>query len=163
MTATFDTRKKRRLNRVMDALGFEYSDYEKLDEEAGGTRKKGVVSILKRQAIRQSYKFNFFSLIFFSSAFPIHLMLEKFCWPDILALSPEYWCARPQLWILLQLTGMGCWVAYCTMALSCRSLTLRDSSPYSWDSPISSHQPLHKNFVCHKFAYRKDTKVPVIR
>jgi hypothetical protein len=52
MTATFDTRKKRRLNRVMDALGFEYSDYEKLDEEAGGTRKKGVVSILKRQAIR---------------------------------------------------------------------------------------------------------------
>jgi hypothetical protein len=51
MIATFGTRKKRRLNRVMDALGFEYPDYEKLHEEAGG-KKKRVVSILKRQAIR---------------------------------------------------------------------------------------------------------------
>jgi hypothetical protein len=52
MTTAFDTRKKRRLNRVMDALGFEYPDYEKLDEEVGGAKKKRVVSILKRQAIR---------------------------------------------------------------------------------------------------------------
>jgi hypothetical protein len=28
MTAAFDTRPKRRLNRVMDALNFEYPDYE---------------------------------------------------------------------------------------------------------------------------------------
>jgi hypothetical protein len=52
MTAAFGTQKKRRLNRVMDALGFEYPDYEKHDEEAGGGKKKRVVSILKRQAIR---------------------------------------------------------------------------------------------------------------
>jgi hypothetical protein len=52
MIAAFDTQKKRRLNRVMDTLGFEYPDYEKLDEEVGGTRKKRAVSILKRQAIR---------------------------------------------------------------------------------------------------------------
>jgi hypothetical protein len=32
MTAAFGTWKKRRLNRVMDALGFEYSDYERLNE-----------------------------------------------------------------------------------------------------------------------------------
>jgi hypothetical protein len=36
MTDAFDTREKQRLNRVMDALGFEYPDYERLDEEAGG-------------------------------------------------------------------------------------------------------------------------------
>jgi hypothetical protein len=52
MIVAFDTQKKQRLNRVMDTLGFEYPDYEKLDEEVGGTRKKRVVSILKRQAIR---------------------------------------------------------------------------------------------------------------
>jgi hypothetical protein len=31
MTAAFGTRPKRRLNRVMDALKFEYPDYERLD------------------------------------------------------------------------------------------------------------------------------------
>ena len=31
---------------------FEYSDYERLDEGVGGAKKKGVVSILKRQATR---------------------------------------------------------------------------------------------------------------
>jgi hypothetical protein len=36
MTATFGTRPKRRLNRVMDALNFEYPDYEKLDKGAKG-------------------------------------------------------------------------------------------------------------------------------
>ena len=51
MTVAFGTRKKRRLNRVMDALGFEYPDYESLAEEAGGTKKRRIVSILKRQAI----------------------------------------------------------------------------------------------------------------
>jgi hypothetical protein len=35
MTAAFGTRPKRRLNRVMDALNFEYRDYDRLDEGAG--------------------------------------------------------------------------------------------------------------------------------
>jgi hypothetical protein len=35
----------------MDALGFEYLNYERLDEEARGAKKKRIVSILKRQAI----------------------------------------------------------------------------------------------------------------
>jgi hypothetical protein len=50
MTATFGTREKWRLNRVMDALSFEYPDYERLDEEAGGLKRKRVVSVLTRQA-----------------------------------------------------------------------------------------------------------------
>jgi hypothetical protein len=36
----------------MDALGFEYPDYDRLDEQAEGVKKKRVVSILKRQAQR---------------------------------------------------------------------------------------------------------------
>jgi hypothetical protein len=48
MTAAFDTRPKRRLNRVMDALNFEYPDYERLDEGAGGVKRKRIVSILNR-------------------------------------------------------------------------------------------------------------------
>jgi hypothetical protein len=34
----------------MDALNFEYPDYEKLDEGAGGAKRKRIVSILSRQA-----------------------------------------------------------------------------------------------------------------
>jgi hypothetical protein len=52
MTAAFGTRPKRRLNRVMDALNFEYPDYDRLDEGAGGAKIKRVVSILSRQAAR---------------------------------------------------------------------------------------------------------------
>jgi hypothetical protein len=52
MIAAFGTQKKRRLNRVMNALNFEYPDYEGLDEGPGGAKKKRVVSILKRQAMR---------------------------------------------------------------------------------------------------------------
>jgi hypothetical protein len=52
MTAAFGTRPKRRLNRVMDALSFDYPDYERLDEGAGGVKRKRVVSILSRQAIQ---------------------------------------------------------------------------------------------------------------
>jgi hypothetical protein len=51
MTATFGTWPKRRLNRVMDALKFEYLDYERLDEGARGVKRKKIVSILSRQAI----------------------------------------------------------------------------------------------------------------
>jgi hypothetical protein len=56
MIAAYGTQEKRRLNRVMDALGFEYPDYDRLEEEAGGVKKKGVVSILKRQEIRSIEK-----------------------------------------------------------------------------------------------------------
>jgi hypothetical protein len=51
MTDAFGTREKQRLNRVVDALGFEYPDYDRLDKETGGVKKKRVMSILKRQAI----------------------------------------------------------------------------------------------------------------
>jgi hypothetical protein len=36
----------------MDALNFEYPDYERLDEGAGGVKRKMIVSILSRHAIR---------------------------------------------------------------------------------------------------------------
>jgi hypothetical protein len=49
MTVAFGSRPKRRLNRIMDALNFEYPDYERLDE---GGKTKRVVSILGRQATR---------------------------------------------------------------------------------------------------------------
>jgi hypothetical protein len=52
MIAVFGTLPKWRLNRVMDALNFEYPDDERLDEGAGGVKRKRVVSILSRQAIR---------------------------------------------------------------------------------------------------------------
>jgi hypothetical protein len=52
MTAAFDTRPKRRLNWVMDALNFEYPDYERLNKGAEGTKRKRVVSVLSRQAAR---------------------------------------------------------------------------------------------------------------
>jgi hypothetical protein len=44
MTAAFGTRPKRRLNRVMDAIGFEYPDYERLDKGAKGQKRKRVAS-----------------------------------------------------------------------------------------------------------------------
>jgi hypothetical protein len=40
MTAAFGTRPKQRLNRVMDALNFEYPDYERLSKGAEGTKRK---------------------------------------------------------------------------------------------------------------------------
>jgi hypothetical protein len=40
----------------MDALNFEYPDYERLDEGARGANKMRVVSILKRQAMRSIEK-----------------------------------------------------------------------------------------------------------
>ena len=52
MTAAFGTRPKRRLNRVMDALNFEYLDYERLDKGAEGAKRKRVVNILSREAAR---------------------------------------------------------------------------------------------------------------
>jgi hypothetical protein len=52
MTTVFGTRPKRRLNRVMDALNFEYPDYERLNKGAKGEKRKRVVSVLSRQAAR---------------------------------------------------------------------------------------------------------------
>jgi hypothetical protein len=50
MAAAFSTRPKRRLNRVMDALNFEYPNYERLDKGAEGQKIKRIVSVLSRQA-----------------------------------------------------------------------------------------------------------------
>jgi hypothetical protein len=52
MIAAFGTQPKRRLNRVMHALKFEYPDYEQLNKGAEGTKRKRIVSILNRQAAR---------------------------------------------------------------------------------------------------------------
>jgi hypothetical protein len=52
MTTAFGTRPKRRLNRVMDALNFEYPDYERLNKGAEGQKRKRIVSVVGRQAAR---------------------------------------------------------------------------------------------------------------
>jgi hypothetical protein len=52
MTAAFGSRSKRRLNRVMDALHFEYPDYERLNKGAEGQKRKRVVSVVGRLATR---------------------------------------------------------------------------------------------------------------
>jgi hypothetical protein len=52
MTVAFGTRPKRRLNRVMDALKFEYPDYERLSKGVEGPKRKRVASVMKRQAAR---------------------------------------------------------------------------------------------------------------
>jgi hypothetical protein len=56
MTAAFGTRPKRRLNRVMDALGFEYPDYERLDKGAEGQKRKRVVGVLNKDDEDQTKK-----------------------------------------------------------------------------------------------------------
>jgi ribosomal protein L36 len=60
MIATFGTRPKRRLIRVMDALNFEYPDYKKLDKGAKEVKRKGIVSILNRQVARLVKEDDFF-------------------------------------------------------------------------------------------------------
>jgi hypothetical protein len=52
MTAAFGTRPKRRLNRVMDALNFEYPDYERLDRGAEGQKIKRVASVLDKESAK---------------------------------------------------------------------------------------------------------------
>jgi hypothetical protein len=52
MTAAFGTRPKRRLNRVMDALNFEYPNYDRLNKGVEGQKRKRIVSVLSRQAAR---------------------------------------------------------------------------------------------------------------
>jgi hypothetical protein len=48
MTAAFGTRPKRRMNRVMDALNFEYPDYERLDKGAEGQKRKRIAEALNK-------------------------------------------------------------------------------------------------------------------
>jgi hypothetical protein len=48
MTAAFGTRPKQRLNRVMDALDFEYPDYERLDKDAKDQKRKRVAGALNK-------------------------------------------------------------------------------------------------------------------
>ena len=56
MTAAFGTRPKQRLNRVMDALGFEYPDYERLDKGVEGQKRKIVVDVLNKDDEEQPKK-----------------------------------------------------------------------------------------------------------
>jgi hypothetical protein len=56
MTAAFGTRPKRRLNRVMDALGFEYPDYERLDKDAEDQKRKRVADTLNKDDEEQLKK-----------------------------------------------------------------------------------------------------------
>src|SRR6187455_379294 len=49
MTAAFGTRPKRRLNRVLDALGFDYPDYENLNKGAGGQKRKRITEAVNEE------------------------------------------------------------------------------------------------------------------
>jgi hypothetical protein len=56
MTTTFGTRPKRRMNRVMDALNFDYPDYEQLGRGAEGQKRKRVASVLDKEATKLAKK-----------------------------------------------------------------------------------------------------------
>jgi hypothetical protein len=56
MTAAFGTRPKRRLNRVMNALDFEYPDYERLDKDVKGQKRKRVTDVLNKDDEKQLKK-----------------------------------------------------------------------------------------------------------
>jgi hypothetical protein len=56
MTAAFGTRPKRRLNRVLDALGFEYPDYENLNKGVGGRKRKRITEALNEDEKEPSKK-----------------------------------------------------------------------------------------------------------
>jgi hypothetical protein len=56
MTAAFGTRPKQRLNRVLDAIGFECPDYERLDKGAEGQKRKRVAGTLIKDNEDQSKK-----------------------------------------------------------------------------------------------------------
>jgi hypothetical protein len=56
MTAAFDTRPKRRLNRVLDALNFDYPDYEQLGGNAEGQKRKRIASVLDKEGTKLAKK-----------------------------------------------------------------------------------------------------------
>jgi hypothetical protein len=52
MTAAFGTRPKRRLNRVLDAIGFEYPDYGRLSGDGGGPKRKRIASAVDEESTK---------------------------------------------------------------------------------------------------------------
>jgi hypothetical protein len=56
MTAAFSTRPKRRLNRVLDALNFDYPDYEQLGGDAEGQKRKRASSALDKEGTKLAKK-----------------------------------------------------------------------------------------------------------
>jgi hypothetical protein len=56
MTAAFSTRPKRRLNRVLDALNFDYPDYEQLGGDAEGQKRKRIASVLDKEGTKLAKK-----------------------------------------------------------------------------------------------------------
>jgi hypothetical protein len=50
MSAAFGSRPKRRLNRVLDALNFDYPDYEQLGGDAEGPKRKRIAVPLTKKA-----------------------------------------------------------------------------------------------------------------
>jgi hypothetical protein len=56
MTAAFGTRPKRRLNRVLDALNFDYPDYEQLSGDAEGLKRKKIASALDKESTKLAKK-----------------------------------------------------------------------------------------------------------
>jgi hypothetical protein len=56
MTVAFGTRPKRRLNRVLDALNFDYPDYEQLVGGAEGQKRKRIASALDKEGTKLAKK-----------------------------------------------------------------------------------------------------------
>jgi hypothetical protein len=56
MTAAFGTRPKRRLNRVLDAIGFEYADYGRLGGDVGGPKRKRIASAADEEVAKVAKK-----------------------------------------------------------------------------------------------------------
>jgi hypothetical protein len=56
MKAAFGSRPKRRLNRVLDALNFDYPDYEQLGGDVEGPKKKRIVSALDKESTKLAKK-----------------------------------------------------------------------------------------------------------
>jgi hypothetical protein len=56
MTAAFGTQPKRRLNRVLDAIGFEYPDYRRLGGDDGGPKRKRIASAVDEESIKVTKK-----------------------------------------------------------------------------------------------------------
>jgi hypothetical protein len=56
MTAAFGTRPKRRLNIVLDAIGFEYPDYGRLGGDAGGPKRKRIASAVDKESTKLAKK-----------------------------------------------------------------------------------------------------------
>jgi hypothetical protein len=56
ITAAFGTRPKRRLNRVLHALNFDYPDYEQLGGDAEGQKRKRIASVLDKEGTKLAKK-----------------------------------------------------------------------------------------------------------